>query len=76
MPSGFCHKLMNIASGFCHKLLNIASGFCQKLMKTNKKHYAKEKYTIHNIEVYLSFEWFDNQKYLLYKYVKTKLSLK
>lgn len=45
-------------------------------MKTNKKHYAKEKYTIHNIEVYLSFEWFDNQKYLLYKYVKTKLSLK
>lgn len=45
-------------------------------MKTNKKHYAKEKYTIHNIEVYLSFEWFDNQRYLLYKWVKTKLNLK
>lgn len=44
-------------------------------MKTNKKHYGKEKYTIHNIDVYLSFEWFDNQKYLLYKWVKIKLNL-
>lgn len=45
-------------------------------MKTNKKHYAKEKYTIHNIDVYLSFEWFEYQRYLLYEWIKIKLNLK